>query len=199
MSLSQMRSFVVHRWLVFGVLLSALTPACYAQAIRARPAISVGPKPALVILGSLTIAASPTSASFTLVSGGVSNAPSVTVTTSWLVVALGSASLDVYGYFTSPGTALQNTTNSSFVIPSSAVFGQVSGTAGIVSSFTAFTQATPQASASGLHLASTTQAFLILGLGSQTNTLSLRINLSGQPQLPAGNYTGTLNLQAVVN
>ena len=199
MSLSQMRSFVVHRWLVLGLLLSALTPACYAQAIRARPSISVGPKPALLILGSLTIAASPTSANFTLVSGGISNAPSVTVTTSWLVVALGTDPLDVYGYFASPSAALQNTTSSSFVIPSSAVFGQVTGTAGIVSSYTAFTQATPQSSASGLHLASTTQAFLLIGLGSQVNTLSLRINLSGQPQLPAGTYTGTLTLQAVAN
>lgn len=199
MSLRQMRSFVVHNRLVFGLFLSALTPACYAQAIRARPSILARPKPALVILGSLTIAASPTSASFTLVSGGVSSTPSVTITTSWVVVALGSDPLDVYGYFTSPTAALQNTANSSFVIPSSDVFGQVSGTASIVSSYTAFTQTTPQASASGLHLASTTQAFLILGLGSQTNTLSMQINLSGQPQLPAGSYTGTLMLQAVVN
>ncbi|WP_216845398.1 hypothetical protein [Granulicella sp. S156] len=197
MSLSQMRSFVVHHRLVFALFLSTLTTTGYAQAIRARPSISVGPKPALVILGSLTIAASPTSASFTLVSGGVSNAPSVTITTSWLVVGLGSDPLDIYGYFTSPTAALQNT--ASFLIPSSAVFGQVTGTAGIVSSYTAFTQTTPQASASGLHLASTTQAFLVLGIGSQTNTLSLKINLSGQPQLPAGSYTGTLMLQAVVN
>lgn len=197
MSLSQMRSFVVHRRLVLGLFLSALSTVCCAQAIRARPSISVGPKPALVILGSFTISASPTTATFALVSGGVSNAQSVTITTSWIVLGLGSDTLDVYGYFTNPAAALQTTANN--VIPSSAVFGQVTGTGSLVSSYTPFTQTTPQASASGLHLATTPQTFLLLGAGSQTNTLSLQIRLSGLPQLPAGSYTGVLTLQAVSN
>ena len=199
MSLNQMRSFAVRRMLVFGLFLSMLATPCYAQAIRARPQISVGPKPALVILGSFTISASPTTATFALVSNGVSNAQSVTITTSWIVLGLGTDTLDIYGYFTNPASALQNTASSSFVIPSSAVSGQVTGTGSLVSSYTPFTQTTPQASASGLHLASTSQTFLLLGAGSQTNTLSLKINLSGQPQLPAGSYTGVLTLQAVSN
>jgi hypothetical protein len=199
MPLSQMRSFAVRNIVVLSAVLSALTTACCSQAIRARPQIAVRPKPAVVILGSLSIAASPTTATFTLVSNGVSNTQSVTVTTSWLVVGLGSDPLDIYGYFTSPSNALQNTASSSFLIPSSAVYGQVTGTAALVGALTPFTQATPEVSASGLHLASNSQAFLLLGLGSQTNTLSLQINLSGQPQLPAGSYTGTLMLQAVVN
>ena len=197
MSLSQMKLFVVHRRLVFGLFLSALSTACYAQAIRARPSISVGPKPALVLLGSFTISASPTTATFALVSGGVSNAQSVTITTSWIVLGLGTDTLDVYGYFTSAGAALQTTASN--VIPSSAVYGQVTGTGSLVSSYTPFTQTTPQASASGLHLASTAQTFLLLGAGSQTNTLSLQIRLTGLPQLPAGSYTGVLTLQAVSN
>ena len=199
MSLNQMRSFVAQSLLVFGLFLSALTTACYAQAIPARPSISIRPKPAAVILGSLTVSASPTTASFTLVHGGISNSQSIVITTSWLALGLGTDPLDVYAYFTSSSIALQNTTNSSYTIPPSAIYGQVTGTGTLVSSYTAFTQTTPFSSASGLHLADTLVSFVVLGAGSQTNTLALQINLSGQPNLPAGSYTGTLTIQSVVN
>jgi hypothetical protein len=200
MSLNQMRSFVVYRRLVFGLFLSVLATSCYAQAIPARPLVPVRPKPALSILQSLSVSVSPSSANFTLVSGGVSNSPSVVITTSWIALVIGTDTLDIYGYFSSPIAALQNMTNSSFVIPSSAVYGQVTGTGSLVSSYTPFTQTTPFSGASGLHLSDNAiTLLLVLGLGSQTDTLAMRINLNGQPQLPAGSYTGTLTLQAVAN
>jgi hypothetical protein len=200
MSLSQMRSFVVHHRLVFALFLSTLSTACYAQAIRARPLVSVSPKPALSILQSLSISVSPGTANFTLASGGVSNSQTVVITTSWIALVIGTDTLDIYGYFLSPTAALQNTTNSSYVIPSSAVYGQVTGTGSLVSSYTPFTATTPFGSASGLHLSDNTiTLLLVLGIGSQTDNLAMRINLSGQSQVPAGSYMGTLTLQAVAN
>ena len=66
-------------------------------------------------------------------------------------------------------------------------------------SFTAFTQG-PDAGGVGTAGASLnlfTQAITSANFNSsKAVSLNLEINLASQPQLPAGTYTGTLNLQA---
>lgn len=199
MSLSQMRSFAIRSLCVLGALLPTLATACHAQALPARPALPVRPQPATVILGSLTLSPTTSTLNFNLVRGGVSDTQSVTFTTSWLALGLGTDPLDIYGYFSNPMIALQNSANASFVIPSASVFGQATGTGALATSFTPFSQTTPFSGASGLHLVNNNVSFLLLGLGSQTDTVSLQINLAGQPNLPAGTYVGTLTLEVVVN
>jgi hypothetical protein len=76
-------------------------------------------------------------------------------------------------------------------IPSANVLGK--DTLGIPTSFTPFTQSNPVAGAS-LQLYSTS-SILSLG-GSHTDNLSLEIDLTTLPQLPAATYSGVLLIQA---
>jgi len=78
-------------------------------------------------------------------------------------------------------------------IPASVIFGQVP--TGLPTSYTAFTQAGPFGAAGASLQLITTGSLLSLG-GSRTDTLSLKIDLTSLPQLPAATYTGTLYLQA---
>jgi hypothetical protein len=118
----------------------------------------------------------------------------VTVTTAWNVVGI-LTTMNLYGYFTSSTSALTDGRSTPDLIPSSAVFGKVS--TGVPTSYTAFTQTAPFGGAgAGLELLNAT-AFLSLD-GSRTDVLDLEINLSSLPKLPAGNYTGTLTLQATM-
>ena len=146
-----------------------------------------GLRPRLTSVGVLSLTASPSSVTVPLVAGGQAAASSViTVTTNINLTVLGTFS--VYAYFASPN-ALTSTNGD--VIPSSAVYGCV--TSGIPTTFTSFTQNGPFATGSSLLLF---QSSAIALIGVVTESLSLRIDLSGQPQQPAGVYTGTLILRA---
>ena len=76
------------------------------------------------------------------------------------------------------------------------MLGQV--TTGVPTTYTAFTQTVPFGGAgAGLTLVNETHT---LGHNaSRTDVLNLEINLSGLPNLPPGNYSGTLTLQATMN
>jgi hypothetical protein len=104
-----------------------------------------------------------------------------------------TCTINVYGYFTSANAALSG--GSPIVnIPSSEVLGQV--TTGIPTSYTAFTQSNPFGGA-GASLELVSQSFFIISGGSsRTDPLQLEIDLTSQPQLPAGAYSGTLYIQA---
>jgi hypothetical protein len=110
----------------------------------------------------------------------------VTVNTSWtLKPAVGAVT--VYAYFTSAAAAL--TDGAADNIPSSSVTGSVNG-----GGFGAFTGASPFAAGSSITLSTTR----ILGnnrTGNHTDTLNLKISTVGLG-LPAGLYTGVLNIQA---
>jgi hypothetical protein len=173
-----------------GILaLSAANAA--AQAVRVGPA---RPTPASPV-SSLSISVTPSNVSFQLVSKGVATGSvPVEITTSWGgSLCLLTCTINVYGYFASASAALAG--GSPVVdIPSSEVFGQV--TTGIPTTYTAFTQSNPFGGA-GASLELLSQGFFILsGSSSRTDPLQLEINLTNQPQLPAGSYSGTLYIQA---
>lgn len=136
---------------------------------------------------SLTVTAAPGLVNFALVPNGTANGSvPVTVNTSWtLKPAVGAVT--VYAYFTSAAAAL--TDGAADNIPSSSVTGSVNG-----GGFGAFTGASPFAAGSSITLSTTR----ILGnnrTGNHTDTLNLRISTVGLG-LPAGLYTGVLNIQA---
>ena len=117
----------------------------------------------------------------------------VGITTTWdLHPSTGSLSL--VAYFSTPAQALANGTS---YIASSLVKGRV--TTGTPTTFTAFTQ-------NGLGAAGTTGGSLRLFTlninganrrSSRTDNLELQLDLTGQPALAAGTYSGTLNIRAV--
>lgn len=117
----------------------------------------------------------------------------MTLTTSW-VASTSRASLNLVAWFSTPTSALTDGATSPNHIPASQVFGQVS--TGTPTVFTAFTQSTGLGAAlSGLPLM--TQALTSANRsGSRVDNLLLKIDLTNQPLLPAGSYTGILNLQA---
>lgn len=143
---------------------------------------------------SLTVSATPANVTFNLVPGGTAlgNAP-VAITTSWVLKGSRS-SVTLSGYFSSATAALSDGAATPTDIPSSDVLGQV--TTGLPTAFTSFTQSAPVGTAgAGLELFN--QAISASNRAtSRTDNLNLQINLTGLPQLPAGSYTGTLNLQA---
>jgi hypothetical protein len=183
--------------LLFCAILCSFDATMDPQALRVAKGIR---KPELVcVLCSLTVAATPSAVNFTLVQGGTATgSSSIVITTTLNGVSLLST-LSLYGYFTSASAALTDGNPTPNKIPSSAVLGQVP--TGSPTTFTAFTQSgmlgTPGA---------TLQLFSTVSLSSlgcvpasascRTDNLSLAINLSSLPQLPAGTYTGTLILQA---
>ncbi len=141
---------------------------------------------------TLTVAATPTTASFTLVSGGTSNASTVSITTTWVLNG-SRTSVVLDGYFASASAALSSTAPVSN-IPTSDVFGLMS--TGTPTTYTAFTQ-TAALGTAGTGLTLFSQSITSSNrAANRTDTLSLEIQLSGTPQLPAGTYTGTLTLQA---
>jgi hypothetical protein len=136
---------------------------------------------------TLTVAATPATVTFTLVAGGTAvGTPTVAVTTTWV---LGSrTNVNLFGYFATTTAALTGGGNN---IPTSEVLGQLNG--GGYSAFTATGALGPAGAGLDLFTQSITSANKS---ANRSDTLGLEINLTSQPQLPAGSYTGTLTLQA---
>ncbi|HTR67229.1 MAG TPA: hypothetical protein VMH85_15730 [Terriglobales bacterium] len=140
---------------------------------------------------SLTLSLSANSVSFNLTPGNATNAGggTITATTSW-VLKPGRTAVGVYAYFTSAAAALTDGSNN---IPSSAFsISDNGGTAAALTNTVAFGGAN-----AGLQLANVA----ITGTNrnsSRNDVMAFNINLSGGtlPQLPAGTYAGTLNIQA---
>ena len=176
---------------LLGCLAGAMPGAATAQAVRVA---AVKPTPDTSV-GSLTLSATPASVSFGLVARGVApgSAP-VEITTTWGgSFCLFTCTINVYGFFSSATAALSG--GSPIVdIPTSEVLGQVP--TGIPTTYTSFTQSSSFGGA-GASLELFQQSFfLIAGGNSRTDALDLEIDLSNQPQLPAGTYTGTLFIEA---
>jgi hypothetical protein len=168
------------------VLLSLLLPAVPAHAqINSNIA---GANLAAVLNTALTVVAAPNTVNFALPPNGIaSGSTSVTVTTIWsLHPSIGSVTL--YAYFTTSAAALSN--GAGINIPSSQVAGSANGAA-----FATFTGNSPFAAGSSITLAN----WRILGnnrTGNRQDTLDLQIDTTGLA-LPAGSYTGVLNIQAL--
>ena len=113
----------------------------------------------------------------------------VSLTTAWNLTA--GSSVRLIGWFATPTQALANGTD---LIPSSKVEGRVGATA--YAPFSSAAVGGVGVAGGSLQLFSQPVAAGSY-LGSRTDQLDLRLNLTGTTTV-AGDYTGTLNLQAVV-
>jgi hypothetical protein len=119
----------------------------------------------------------------------VNNFSQVNVTTAWNLTS--GSSVRLIGYFSTPAQALANGTD---YIPSSKVLGRVGATG--YAAFTSGAVGTVGVAGGSLQLFSQAVAAGSY-LGTRNDVLDLRLDLTGTTTV-AGNYTGLLNLQAVV-
>ena len=148
---------------------------------------------ALTATKNATLTVSPNASTATLASitdnSNVNNFTPVSLTTAWNLTA--GASVRLIGWFATPAQALANGSN---FIPSSRVEGRVNATA--YAPFTA-------GAVGGVGVAGGSLQLFSQGVGSgsyfgtRTDQLDLRLDLTGATTI-AGDYTGTLNLQAIV-
>lgn len=188
---SRKNNLVVRSLSVAAMLFVAASSATFAQALNSNTAtVALN----ATLSESLTVSATPSTVSFALVSGSTAtgSAP-VAMTTKW-ILSNARTSVTLVGYFASATAALTDGATTPTNIPTSEVLGQV--TTGAPTTYTAFTQTAPLGPA-GAGLTLFTQAISGTNRAATRNdNLNLQINLTSQPQLPAGSYTGTLNLQA---
>ncbi len=179
------------RVVTLAVVVVAMSSLLGAQAI------SSGAQPIALnaqLAESLTLNLTANAVNFTLAPGSAANAGStnITATTTW-VLKPGRTQVTVDAYFATAAAALTDGGTPANNIPSSAFFISDNGgaSAALVNSV-AFGGAN-----AGLRLATVA----ITGANknsSRTDNMAFNINLTGGtlPQLPAGTYTGTLNIQA---
>jgi hypothetical protein len=117
------------------------------------------------------------------------NFSGINVTATWALT--GGTTLNLVGWFTTPAQALANGTN---FIPSSKVEGRVGANPFAAFSNGAVGSVGVAAGSLSLYSQNVTGANVS---GFRTDPLDLRLNLTGASTI-AGNYTGTLNLQAIV-
>jgi len=149
------------------------------------------------LLESLTVTATPNLVTFNLNSGAAATGSTpVVIGTAW-ILGPGRSTVVLDGYFSSASAALTDGGSPANNIPTSEVLGQV--TTGTPTSFTAFTQ-TAALGQAGAGLTLFSQSITAANRASlRTDNLNLKIDLTSQPQLPSGLYTGTLTLQAQAN
>lgn len=157
--------------------------------------INSGPQPIALnatLNESLTLNLSASAVNFTLTPGSAANAGStnITATTAW-VLKPGRTAVGVYAYFANSASALTDGAGNN--IPSSAF--SIADNGGASTALTG-TVAFGGANA-GLQLANVG----ITGankVANRTDAMAFNIDLSSvaMAQLPAGTYTGTLNIQA---
>lgn len=178
----------VRRFAMLAVLTLGLASMASAQVLNSgAQAITLN----ATMAESLTLSLSASSVNFTLAAGSATNAGStgITATTKWLLKP-GRNAVGVYAYFAST-TALTDGGGNN--IPSSAF--TISDNGG---SATALTASTPfVAAGTGFQMENIT----ITGANKSsqvTDAMLFNIDLSpvALAQLPAGTYTGTLNIQA---
>jgi hypothetical protein len=184
----------MHAW--FKRVLTGTTALLVVGASSAAAQVGLTSNVATVALTATknaTLTVSPNAPTATLASitdnSNVNNFTPVSLTTAWNLTA--GSTVRLIGWFATPAQALANGTN---FIPSSKVEGRVNATA--YAPFTSAAVAGVGVAGGSLQLFS--QA---VGAGSyfgtRTDQLDLRLDLTGTTTM-AGDYTGTLNLQAIV-
>lgn len=140
---------------------------------------------------SITVSTDVASASLASITDNstANNFSGVNVSATWALTA--GTSLELVGWFSNPAQALAN---GGAFIPSSRVEGRIGA-----APYAAFTNGT--VGSVGVAAGSLTLWSQAVGVGNfsglRTDPLDLRLNLTGASTV-AGNYTGTLNLQAIV-
>jgi len=177
--------------------------ALWAPALRAQIGLTSGPTTvALTATKAASVSLSlPVGTSATLSGAlvtGPNDLPSIPVTTTWEVDPQRTAAVSLVAYFQQPARALASTTAA---IPASAVLGRVPS--GGPKAFAPFVGAALPA---GSSMAGTAGGTLVLftqpisdgnAVGGRSDNLQVRIDLTGSPELPAGSYTGILNLLVI--
>jgi len=181
-----------------GAALALWAPALHAQIGLASAATTV----ALTATKAASVSVSlpgGTSASLpgALVTGPYDFAP-IPVTTAWEVDPQRTAAVSLVAYFAQPARALAS---SGGAIPSSAVLGRVPS--GGPKAFAPFAGA-PVSAGSGMAGAAGSTLVLFTqsisgtnAVGGRSDNLQVRIDLTGAPELPAGRYSGILNLLVI--
>ena len=143
------------------------------------------------ILTGLTVVVANPAVVWGVVTPGASNpAPlgqAVAVVSTWSLAA--GQTVKMYAYFDSASSAMSGTLTGS-LIPASAFTGSVNGGASAT-----FSQTNPFGGSSALQMYSQTLTSLT-AISTRTDTLALTMDLTGQTQLAADNYTGVMHLQA---
>lgn len=190
-------------WLLRSCLVAIASSTLFPRVASAQAKVmsTVSTLPAVAAATASAISLSVGSGAVQSLANVTDNTPNtfptpVSITLTWDLVP-STGNVQVFGYFANPSAAMVDGTVS---IPSSWVRGRVltAGVPGAPTTFTAFTQngvggiGTP-----GGSLSLATQP--VLGY-SKTGTLKfdlqLQLDLTGRV-LPAGSYTGTLNIRAV--
>lgn len=150
---------------------------------------------------SISTTANPAQSIPSIADGGITNfgPGAVGLTTQWDLKPGQTAGIRLVGYFASAVSALSNGAGSA--IPSAQVEAQMTTVAGMP--WTKFNQA---AVTVGAQTVGTNGASLLFWdvpisgtnkTSSRADQLALRLNLTGQPVLPVGTYTGTLYLRVI--
>jgi hypothetical protein len=152
------------------------------------------------------VATSPSNLSVVLTSGAIQALPAVTdnavnnfpspvvIQTTWSINPGQTNTVNLIAYFSVPAQAMMGATTQ---IPSSRILGRMS--TGLP---TAFTPITGNGIGAFGTAGGTLQLYSVAISGSnkssgRTDNLDLQLNLVGFPTLPAGAYTGVLNLRVV--
>jgi hypothetical protein len=147
---------------------------------------------ALTATRNATLSVTPTTSVATLASitdgSNANDFTPVSLTTAWNLSA--GSSVQLVGWFATPAQALANGTD---FIASSKVEGRVGSTA--YAPFTSGPVGAVGVAGGSLQLFS--QSVVAPRFGTRTDQLDLRLDLTGTTTM-AGDYTGTLNLQAIV-
>jgi hypothetical protein len=174
---------------VIALIIAAASSMASAQVLNSgAQAITLN----ATLAESLTLSLTANSVNFSLTSGAATNAGStnITATTAWTLKASRTA-VGVFAYFTTATAALTDGAGNN--IPSSAFFiADNGGTSTALTNSVAFGGANGGFQLANVPITTTNRA------GNRTDIMAFNINLSGGtlPQLPAGTYTGTLNIQA---
>ncbi len=169
-----------------GLLVAAAT-AAEAQANLTSNAATVALTATKA--ATLTLSAVTPTASIASITDNTTNAfTPVSVTTDWNLTS--GSTVNLVGWFAVPAQALANGTS---LIPSSRVEGKIGAGA-----FAPFSSG--PVGGTGVAAGSLTFFSQALGAlqGNRTDQLDLRLNLTGFGATVAGDYAGTLNLQAIV-
>ena len=195
--ISTVGSGMTSRWGVLAAL-ALWAPALHAQIGLASAATTVALSATKAASVSVSLpGGSSASLPGALVTGPNDFAP-IPVTTAWEVDPQRTSAVALVAYFEQPTRALSSAVGA---IPSMAVLGRVP--TGGPQAFAPFTGApvsagSEVAGAAGGTLVLFTQAISgANAVGGRNDNLQVRIDLTGAPELPAGSYTGILNLLVI--
>lgn len=181
------------RWALICSLLGNTPSIARGQAIPlVRPAAGTTSS-----ASSLSLSVAPSVVDFTLVAKGVAQGSlPVQITLSWSQnFCRFGCRVRTYAYFADPSAALSGVGTPKSNIPSAEVYGQVPG--GTPTTYSPFVQTNPMTGSAGSLLLFQQQTRgRFRATRSISHQLYLEINLANQPQLPAGNYTGIMFIQA---